>query len=189
MRPVAYIAHDIPGRMRIRVPDAKGNPTLVRDLVDKLGKVSGIESVEASATTGSVLLHYDPELHGELGRMLKGSGESTMPLRIEEPARRKPTSRPQRRKRPPQSALARAISETSAALDDAIREATDNQLDLRVLMPLAMAGIGLMIIRRPAATPLWLTLMIFAFNSFMSLQGPALDEEIAAAEASAELLA
>lgn len=57
MRPVAYIAHDIPGRMRIRVADAKGNPRVVGDLVEKLGKVAGVESVEGSTTTGSMLPH------------------------------------------------------------------------------------------------------------------------------------
>jgi hypothetical protein len=41
------------------------------------------------------------------------------------------------------------------------------------------AGIlGFFAFRRKAATPLWLTLMIFAFHSFLTLHGVAVAEEM-----------
>jgi hypothetical protein len=189
MRPAAYIAHHIPGRIRIRIPAAKRNSQLLSQVGEKLAKVSGVESVESSALTGSVLIRYDPELHGKLVRILNGPGESAMPFELTAqkapPAR--PRARSRRRKSRRRSHVAEAVSDLFTEFDDAIRDATDNELDLKVLLPVVAAAFGLWVLPRAASTPLWLTLMIFSFHSFMSLNaGDSFGLE--AIEASEELL-
>ncbi len=192
MRPAAYIAHHTPGRMRVRVPEAKGNPQLLRQMEDRLARVTGVERVESSALTGSVLILYDPKLYGELGRMLDGSGDSAMPFELTAPKPSAARSRARSRRRKPSSRrrshVAETVSDAFTELDDAIRDATDNQLDLKVLLPVVAAAFGLMVVPRAASTPLWLTLMIFSFHSFLSLNPEESIEAEAAAEASAELL-
>ena len=190
MRPSAYIAHHIPGRIRVRVPDAKGNPRLLREIGDKISQVAGVESVESSALTGSFLIRYDPKLYGELGRRLNGSGDSAMPFELTTPKPAATHSRARSRRRKPshrRSHVASAVSDAFAEFDDAVRDATDNLLDLKVLLPAVAAAFGLMVLPRSASTPLWLTLMIFSFHSFLSLN---LEEAIGAEEAAeaAELL-
>lgn len=181
MRPAAYIAHHIPGRMRVRVPGAKSNPKLLRQINDKLARVAGIESVESSALTGSVLIRYDAKLYGELGRMLNGSGDSTMPfeLRSSKPVASRPSSRSRgRRPRRRRSHIAAIVSDVFTEMDDVIRDATDNELDLKLLLPVVAAAFGLWVMPRAASTPLWLTLMIFSFHSFMTLNA---EESVGAA--------
>jgi len=63
--------------------------------------------------------------------------------------------------------------------DNQIRDATDNELDLKFIMPVAVAVLGLFSLRHAGATPLWLTLMIFAFHSFLGLHS---SEEIGVVE-------
>ncbi len=189
MRPAAYIAHHIPGRIRVRVPAARGNSQLLRQIDEKLARVSGIESVESSALTGSVLIRYDPKLYGKLDRMLDGSGDSAMPFELTVPktAATRLRARSRRRKSRRRSHVAEAVSDLFAEFDDAIRDATDNELDLKVLLPVVAAAFGLWVLPRAASTPLWLTLMIFSFHSFMSLNAED-SLGLEAIEASEELL-
>ncbi len=59
------IAHQVPGRVRMKIPSGKGNPDLLRQVADAFGQIPGIERVAVNATTGSVVLHYDAERHDE----------------------------------------------------------------------------------------------------------------------------
>ncbi|HYB91676.1 MAG TPA: hypothetical protein VEC38_11595 [Candidatus Binataceae bacterium] len=72
-------------------------------------------------------------------------------------------------------------------LDDAIRAATGNVLDLKVLIPLLAGILGIVLLPKTRSTPLWLTLMIFAFSSFLMLHEPG-TPEAEVAEIAAELV-
>src|SRR5689334_13348950 len=54
------LLHATSGRIRIRVPDIKGNPPLAREIQQQLSGFRGVRRVEANPVTGSVLLLYDP---------------------------------------------------------------------------------------------------------------------------------
>lgn len=87
-----------------------------------------------------------------------------------------PRTRP--RKAPRRSYLAAAVAGTVTEIDDTIREATGNALDLKVLLPLVAGGLGLTMLGESRRTPIWLTLLMFAFGSFISLHGEESVEEI-----------
>ncbi len=126
--------------------------------------------VSCNPLTGSILiLHHGTELELE-GAMTSQNG-STLPFVL---APEKPHADPPRRrhrKGPRQSYLAAAIAETVADLDDAVRAATGNALDLEILVPILAGGIGLTMMRGSRRTPLWLILAIVAFTSFTVLHG------------------
>lgn len=66
MLPDAYITHAIQGRVRIRIPDRKGDAAYFSSLRDKLAALSelpGIQRVEANPMTGSILVThtFDPQ--------------------------------------------------------------------------------------------------------------------------------
>jgi hypothetical protein len=55
-------------------------------------------------------------------------------------------------------------------LNREIKLATGGALDLRLIVPLGAAGLTALNARRAAGpTPLWMTLLTFAFNSFVAL--------------------
>jgi hypothetical protein len=54
----ALIVHQLPGRMRIRIPAMRGNPEYFSDLASKLGNMAGIAAVKANPATGSIVMQF-----------------------------------------------------------------------------------------------------------------------------------
>jgi len=51
--------HSVPGRLRVRIPAAKGNAITREKLVNQINALEGITSVVANPVTGSLLICYD----------------------------------------------------------------------------------------------------------------------------------
>lgn len=51
--------HNLPGRLRVRIPAAKGNTALASELVHRLNAQTGVKNVQTSPVTGSFLIFYD----------------------------------------------------------------------------------------------------------------------------------
>src|SRR5262249_28392547 len=64
------VAHQVPGRVRLKIPSAKGNPELLRQISDTSGVIPGLEQITVNPPTGSVVLHYDPDQHHEFHGLL-----------------------------------------------------------------------------------------------------------------------
>jgi hypothetical protein len=58
---VIRIVHAIPGRVRLKVAKLRDNPPLARVIQERLGAVRGIQGVEATPLTGSVLVLFDTQ--------------------------------------------------------------------------------------------------------------------------------
>lgn len=70
------------------------------------------------------------------------------------------------------SELARSVVDETKRLDRAVKRATDNTVDLKVLVPLGLAVVSFLYVGTDISTPLWITLGVFSFNSFVSLHPP-----------------
>jgi len=57
-----YLAHHIPGRLRLRSAVLKGNAFAIEEARRHLAQIDGVTSVKANPSTGSVLLEYDPNV-------------------------------------------------------------------------------------------------------------------------------
>jgi hypothetical protein len=65
MIPVAYIEHQLPGRVRLRVPSRRGEVPFFEKVVRVLSKHPATRELTASPLTGSITLRY-------LERRIKG---------------------------------------------------------------------------------------------------------------------
>ncbi len=165
----ASIVHTIPGHMRIRIPSAKADRRFLDQARAALKALPHVVEVSSNPLTGSLLIIYPPALQREFeGALAMGNG-SALPfdLKPADPPRSRKVKRRTRR----ESELSRSVREFFTEIDDAIKESTDNVLDLKTLLPLALAALGITYVRAGKGTPVWLTLMIFAFSSFMALHG------------------
>jgi hypothetical protein len=54
----AHVAHHIPGRLRLKIPDLKGNAFGLGKLQRSISSVPSVTMVEINALTGSVLVRY-----------------------------------------------------------------------------------------------------------------------------------
>ncbi len=54
--------HDLPGRLRVRIPRLKGDAITANHLVNQVNQIAGISSVIANPVTGSILIQYDASI-------------------------------------------------------------------------------------------------------------------------------
>jgi hypothetical protein len=63
MVPVAYIEHQLPGRVRLRVPSRRGEVPFFEKVVRELSKHPAIRELTATPLTGSITLQHFEPLH------------------------------------------------------------------------------------------------------------------------------
>ena len=64
---------------------------------------------------------------------------------------------------------AKVLFDMLRKFDAGLKNATDNNIDLKVLAPLGLAVYAFLELGFEAATPVWLTLGVFSFNHFVTL--------------------
>jgi len=167
----AYVHHHLPGRLRLRIPTAKGEEDELRALSSAIARAPGISQVEYNPITGSILIQYSPEQYRNLRSLESSLSASAVPIAVNNSSslRHEAHHRHHRRGR---SIAARRVDSFFRQLDHEIRVATDNEVDLKFILPFGVAVLGLLALRHSSITPLWLTLLIFAFNSFLGLHAP-----------------
>lgn len=157
MKDQARIAHHAPGRIRIRLPHAKGDHARLEQIKRAISPRPGVRRVEVNPSTGSVVVHYDPALHQDyrplLGHLVEHEGlcvPAADPLADE-------------------SLTARSVNHLCKQLSDGIRRVTNETVALKELFPFGVAAYALWWVDRSIGAPLWLSLLIFSWSSYMDL--------------------
>jgi peptidoglycan/xylan/chitin deacetylase (PgdA/CDA1 family) len=159
------VAHQVPGRVRLKVPNVKDNPELVEQIKQMFNVIPGIEDVTVNPTTGSVVLLYDTDhhdaFHGHLEEHHTGGHErpptneiDALASKIEQEAEYLAEH----------SHTARVIVDYFKHFDEQIKLATGNVVDLKIVLALGIAGFTIFEVGASAATPVWVTISIFALN-------------------------
>jgi hypothetical protein len=170
------VAHQVPGRIRMKVPSAKDNPELLEQIKQTFSAIPGIEQVTVNPTTGSVVLHYDTEKHDEFhGHLHRHTGVHYKPPtneidslanKIEQEAEYLAEH----------SHTAKVVVDFFRDLDKQIKVASGNVVDLKIVLAAGIAGFTIFEVGASAATPVWVTLSIFALNHMIQANMPD-DEE------------
>jgi len=166
----AYVHHHLPGRLRLRIPAVRGEEDELRELSSAIAKTPGISRVEYNPLTGSILIQYSLDRYRNLQSLESSLSASAVPIAVNNSHPDRP-SQHQRHTRG-RSVAARGVDSFFKQLDHEIRIATDNEVDLKFILPFGVGVLGLLALRLSSTTPLWLTLLIFAFNSFLGLHAP-----------------
>jgi hypothetical protein len=183
MKQHAQIAHQMPGRIRIRIPAAKGNPELLEQVRQMLSGIPGVESTRIKPDAGSIVLRYDPKDEGAFEARLMEQWKGVLPMI--------PHRVPKRPELPGnefaqvahnveaeaaflagRSRSARAIVEFFKDADREIKTLTNNAIDLKIVLALGLAVATFVEIGAQAATPMWVTLALFALNHFLEMHSP-----------------
>jgi len=175
------IAHQVPGRIRMKVPAGKDNAELLEQIKQTFSAIPGIEQVTINPTTGSVVLHYDQDRHHELHPHLHqhtdghykppASEIDALASKIEQEAKYLAEH----------SQTAKVVVDFFTDFDRQIKVASDNVVDLKIVLAAGIAGFTIFEVGASAATPVWVTLSIFALNHMiqanMSEQQKSAEEE------------
>jgi Heavy metal associated domain 2 len=160
------IAHQVPGRVRMKIPAAKGNSELLRQIGETFAAIPGIERITCNPATGSVVMHYDVDRHDEFhGRMNQAIPQApateldSIANKIEQEAEFLAKH----------SESARAVVEFFKKFDQEIRVATGNTVDLKIALALGIIGFTVFEVGTAAATPVWVTLSLFVLNHVIEM--------------------
>ena len=161
------IAHHLPHRTRIRLPRSHRDPATMKRMTESLSKVTSIKDVQINDRTGSMVVYHEEDteilehIDGALGDVAGEVLEAILQAEeIEFPGL---------------SIIGVLISSFMGKADNKIASATNNVVDLKMLMPLAFLGAGFFQASRNAAwlsqVPAWV-LFYFAYDSYTRFHGP-----------------
>lgn len=184
MKRHAEIAHQMPGRIRIRIPAAKGDAALLEQVRQIFADIPGLERTRVKPDAGSIVLRYDPQDEAAFQARLMERWQHLLPLM--------PHRAPKQPELPGNefaelthsveaeaaflaghSRSARAIVDFFREADREIKTVTNNAIDLKIVLALALAVATFVEIGAQAATPMWVTLALFALNHFLEMHSPA----------------
>ncbi len=168
------IAHQVPGRIRMKVPAGKGNEELLRQISETFGAIPGIEQVTVNPVTGSILLKYDVDRHDEFHGTFHQHYEAHAPVRpppteLDELANRIENEAEFLARH---SETARVLVDFVKKCDHEIKLATNNTVDLKIVLAGGIIAFTMLEVGATAATPVWVTLSIFTLNHFIEMHPP-----------------
>lgn len=163
------VAHQVPGRVRMKIPEGKGNLKLLQQTAESFAAIPGIERITVNPATGSVVMHYDVDQHHEFHDHFQRhvSPEHCAPTteldefahRIEQEAEFLARH----------SDSARFVVDFFKKFDRDLRVATNNSVDLKIALALGLIGFTLFEVGATAATPVWVTLTLFTLNHVVEM--------------------
>jgi hypothetical protein len=59
---MSYYYHNVPGRLRVKIPILKGRPDRIMAVEDLISNLDGLYGIRANPITGSFVINYDPDL-------------------------------------------------------------------------------------------------------------------------------
>jgi hypothetical protein len=173
----ARVAHHVRGRIRVKLPRAKGDHRFLQQVQQFLSPMEGVQRVDINPITGSVVVHYDrshTDIHERLAKHAEDAGIfSLAPPEISEIDVLAANIEREAAFLAQHSELARHTVDVVKHIDNEIKLATNNTVDLKVLLPFGLAIYSFMELgTADISTPLWVTLGMFSFNSFVALHAP-----------------
>ena len=167
-------AHRTRGRIRLSVQNFKNHPKSLENVKRAIAPMQGVRRVDVNSTTGSITVHYDPALYGKFHDQLSARGEASGAFQLDPPTLGEGGELVKNVEAEAEflsnhSETARTIVDAFSSFNQAVKRVTDNNLDLKVLLPLGLAVYSFLEIGIETSTPLWVTLGVFSFNSFVSL--------------------
>ena len=173
------IEHQVPGRVRMKIPAGKGNPELLKQISEVFGVIPGIEEVTVNPTTGSVVLHYDADRHDEFHGNFQqhydahgaahGAANGGMHGADTELDKLTGSIEAEAEFLARHSHSARAVVDFVKKLDREVKLATNNTVDLKIIFAVGIIAFTVFEVGATAATPVWVTLAIFTVNHFIEM--------------------
>jgi heavy-metal-associated domain-containing protein len=135
------VVSDTPGRLRVRLHPSARSTTVMHRLQEHVEDKPGIDSVETKSSTGSLLVQYDPNRWSipELLDLLYEAGLVLHDVLTEETPELPAASH---------SDTAVGIINTTDRLDRKLSMLTGQKVDLKMVVPLTVGGIGLFKVMR-----------------------------------------
>jgi hypothetical protein len=176
------IEHQVPGRVRMKIPAGKGNPELLKQISEVFGVIPGVEEVVVNPATGSVVLRYDKDCHDEFHDALRSQHDAHNAVHGAPAAANglmhgadteldKLTNSIEAEAEflARHSHSARVVVDFVKNLDHEVKRLSNNNIDLKIVFAVGIICMTVFEVGATAATPVWVTLAIFTVNHFIQM--------------------
>jgi hypothetical protein len=181
------VEHQVPGRVRMKIPAGKRNPELLKQISEAFGVIPGVEEITVNPATGSVVLHYDADRHDEFHGAFRehhaahndrhsaangttnGAAQGIMHGADTELDKLTNSIEAEAEFLARHSHSARAVVDFVKNVDHEIKRVTNNSVDLKIIFAVGIIGLTVFEVGATAATPVWVTLAIFTVNHFIQI--------------------
>jgi len=151
--PSASIRHRMAGRLRLKIPERKGDPAYFTALAQAFSEFPGIRNVEVNPETGSALF-----LHSADHDAIVAYAEGKELFRVSESE-----------KRPVHVSV--GVREKYREFDEKVKRYTSGEWDVPAVAFVSLLGAGAyQIARGNFAAPAWYTALWYALNIFLKAQ-------------------
>lgn len=152
MKPVAHLIHQVPGRVRLKIPEKRSDQSFFEALAERLKECTGVTEVNVNGRTGSLLIRHSVAL-AEIIAFAEENDLFTLGSRLKW-----------------RDNLAHQTRAHLRALDKRITRLSEGSLDLRSLLILTLLGLTLTQVLRgqvlpPASTLLWYAARLLGIKS------------------------
>jgi Heavy metal associated domain 2 len=171
----ARIEHKVLGRIRMRIPSGKTNPAVLEIYREAFSHIPGITTVKAKPATGNIIIHYDPRYEGEIEKHLPNYcakhpehhlSLAATPLPGDEIKLLANKIKAEADFFADRSEFAKTTVDLFRKLDNQLKVTTGNTVDLKIVLAGGLAVYTFWEIGANAATPMWVTLALFAMHHF-----------------------
>ena len=167
--PSVRVAHSVEGRIRLKVRHSKGKPEVLNAFAETFRRLPGIERVETNPVTGTVLLFYDPDRHREfVGQFDRVVVQPPQPPKTDIDKFADVVAE-EAEFLAQHSQSARVFIDAVKGLDREIKVRSNNNVDLKIVLAGGVIAAMFLEIGATAATPVWVTLLLFGANHFVEL--------------------
>jgi Heavy metal associated domain 2 len=170
----ARIEHKVRGRIRLKVPHGRVDPSILEAYRETFGAIPGILSVSTKPDSGSIVIHYDPAREREFEHHFQQASDQHLHMAEPVPPEDEVDKLAGRIEAEAEflaahSNLARSTVEFCKTMDRELKLATGNNIDLKIVLAVGLAAYTFLEIGGTAATPMWVTLALFSLNHFVEL--------------------
>jgi cation transport ATPase len=172
----AHVVHHLPGRIRLKMLGAGGDHHFLEQVQRAISMIPEVNRVDVNRITGSIVVEYDPAHYEQMLEHASRVAAQHQLARfiVPEPSGIDAVLGYAQREFRVLSHYSMTAKHVMGALQRAnleVKHATGNMIDLRTLLPLCLSAYSLMADKNKPS-PLWVTLLIFSFNAFVSLHPP-----------------
>jgi hypothetical protein len=172
----ARIEHRVRGRIRMKIPHGRLNPEVLELYRETFASIPGIRSIDTKPDSGSIVIQYDPSRELEFEHHFRQRSNEHLDMTGAEPTPPKDEVDELAGKIAAEaeflaahSKFARSTVDFCKAIDRELKLSTGNNIDLKIVLALGLAGYTFLEIGGTAATPMWVTLALFSLNHFVEL--------------------
>jgi hypothetical protein len=168
------IEHKIPGRIRMRIPHAKTDPAILETYTEIFSTIPGVTKVKPKPTTGSIIIHYDPEREAAVEKQLNLRGVQSQMVATMRPGDEIEIMANKIKAEAEFLAERFAVAKTAVDfcrnLDHQLKATTGNAIDLKIMLAGGLAAYTVWQIGAQAAVPICGLFALYAVNHYIELQ-------------------